>query len=198
MHIWQDRLFQVAFSLTIFLVCLTLKKVLVTCVKTSDISFPGSSLFLLRERSWEDPKNEITFFFPDSLIRYSALFPCSSVQSNHETPWISSGVSMLIAETGAIDGCQVSWSAAGAGKNSTTGQLGYQLNLLFDYACRTLLSIPLRPSVNTPSATSQSRHNLMFFTLKTPCIFKGVMSRYRKLFSFYVQHFVQMEENFEW
>ena len=50
------------FSLRIFF-WLTVKKVFVTCAKTSeaDISFPGSSLFLPLERSTEDPRNEITF-----------------------------------------------------------------------------------------------------------------------------------------
>ena len=84
----------------------------------------------------------------------------SPVLQFKETSRISSGVSMLIAERRRLTGViQVSWSAAGAGKNPTTGQLGYQLNLLFEYACCTctLPCIPLRTSVNRPSAISYGK-----------------------------------------
>ena len=63
--------------------------------------------------------------------------------------------------------------------------------------CRAFLYVHLSTGPVRSATASQSRDNLMFFTLKTPCIFKGVMSRYRKLFFSYVEHFVQMEENYQ-
>ena len=51
------------------------------------------------------------------MIRYSALFPCFPVQSDHETPRISSGVSMLIAEVRRLPGV-VSSRGGGVGRGA--------------------------------------------------------------------------------